>query len=73
MVRHVLRLGQVRIGSKTEASARQPDVCLAPESGHCATETACPFRARSRHAYFGGCGKAEEWWSTISQRSPFFT
>ena len=24
-------------------------------------------------SYFGGDGIAEEWWSTISQRSPFLT
>jgi hypothetical protein len=23
--------------------------------------------------YFGGWGMAEEWWSTMSQLSPFFT
>src|SRR5260370_9900903 len=34
--------------SKTEVSARQPDLCFAPENGHSAAPPACPFPHISR-------------------------
>jgi hypothetical protein len=37
------------------------------------TARSAPLICPPYSSYFGGAGMAEEWWSTISQRSPFFT
>src|SRR5260370_170258 len=36
-------------GQNRKSSMRAYDFRFAPESGHCATESACPFRAKRRH------------------------
>src|SRR5258706_10080338 len=35
------------MGQKAKYSLRADVFCFAPESGHCGTESACPFRAKT--------------------------
>jgi len=60
---------------RKRTSAESIEMSVKSISGlmHCSIVMSIRSPRRHGRSYFGGDGIAEEWWSTISQRSPVLT